>query len=293
MAFTKLGTLTPLVAAIQAQAQLGIPDAPAGNAYITPITNVSPDLTTAIRQESIAIQAQGGLQYAPIVDTHEDIFGELLTGAKILAGFVGAPFTGGTSLISSLSGLNTLRQQDLRPIQPLYGTGFTPTKGLAMWPFDDTTDLADPGIFGGNTQVDWGGLLNTGVGFATKFLQTQSAPMTSLAGAVPAVVAGGGALMTRAGMIRILAQKLAAQGITWQAAKAGLRKFGPSFLSGAGLAAGELALLSREAMKHHRRMNMCNARALRRASRRLSAFHNFYKKTCSLPIVRHRRKSCK
>jgi hypothetical protein len=120
-----------------------------------------------------------------------------------------------------------------------------------------------------------------------------------MAGAVPAM-AGGVMALRGLGAYGIrglaarfpqLASRLAATGLTRGAAYGMLKRFGPSALIALGFAGLEISQLAVSG-SGRRRMNICNGRALRRASRRVAAFHNFYKRTCGLPTVRHRRK-CK
>jgi hypothetical protein len=111
----------------------------------------------------------------------------------------------------------------------------------------------------------------------------------------PAVMALGG--LARYGIRGLaarfpqLAGRLNATGLTRSAAYTQLKRFGPAALIALGFAATEISQLA-VAGSGRRRMNICNGRALRRASRRVSAFHNFYKRTCGLPVHRSRRKKC-
>jgi hypothetical protein len=87
-----------------------------------------------------------------------------------------------------------------------------------------------------------------------------------------------------------LAQRLNATGLTRGAAYGMLKKFGPAALLSLGFASLEISQLAVSG-SGRRRMNICNGRALRRANRRVQAFHNFYKRTCGNP-VRRRSKRC-
>jgi hypothetical protein len=116
------------------------------------------------------------------------------------------------------------------------------------------------------------------------------------AGAVPMVamgLRGLGAYGIRGLAARFpqLAQRLAGTGLTRGAAYSMLKRFGPSALIALGFAGLEISQLAVSG-SGRRRMNICNGRALRRASRRVAAFHNFYKRTCGLPST-HRRRKCK
>jgi hypothetical protein len=106
--------------------------------------------------------------------------------------------------------------------------------------------------------------------------------------AVPAVIGAGGAVVRGGGAM--IASRLASLGLNRSTAYTMLKKFGPASLIGLGLTAVEVAQVAKS-KGGYRRMNMCNGRALRRASRRLEGFHKFYKRTCGLPV--HRKKSSK
>jgi hypothetical protein len=105
---------------------------------------------------------------------------------------------------------------------------------------------------------------------------------------VPAVIGAGGAVVRGGGAM--IASRLASLGLNRSTAYTMLKKFGPASLIGLGLTAVEVAQVAKS-KGGYRRMNMCNGRALRRASRRLEGFHRFYKRTCGLPV--HQRKSKK
>jgi hypothetical protein len=159
----------------------------------------------------------------------------------------------------------------------------------------DTTGF-DAGI-GGGTPFDFGNLLNTGVNVIGGFLSPQTGtgrvPMT-MADTLPAVI-GGGMIMRGAGALARhypqLAAKLASLNMSRSSAFSMLKKFGPAALTGIGFAAVEVAQLASSG-SGRRRMNICNGRALRRAQRRVSAFHNFYKRTCGSPGRKRRSARC-
>jgi hypothetical protein len=88
-----------------------------------------------------------------------------------------------------------------------------------------------------------------------------------------------------------LAQRLASTGLTRGAAYGMLKKFGPAALLALGFASLEISQLA-VAGGGRRRMNICNGRALRRANRRVQAFHNFYRRTCGVARHHRRKKSC-
>lgn len=159
---------------------------------------------------------------------------------------------------------------------------------------DSPGDTFNGGLTGG-AGFDWSNLLNTGVNVAGQFLsggggRSQGVPQTyqSNMSAVPMVIGAGGAVMRTGGAL--LAARLTSLGLTRSTAWTMLKKFGPASLVGLGLTSLEIAQVARS-KGGHRRMNMCNGRALRRASRRLEGFHKFYKRTCALPI--RQRKSSK
>lgn len=116
-----------------------------------------------------------------------------------------------------------------------------------------------------------------------------------MAGAVPMVAGLRGlaayGIRGLAARFPQLAQRLASTGLTRSAAYSMLKRFGPSALIALGFASLEISQLAVSG-SGRRRMNICNGRALRRANRRVAAFHNFYKRTCGYPAPRHRRK-CK
>jgi len=162
----------------------------------------------------------------------------------------------------------------------------------------DSTDSVGSGFNAGLTATpfDWGGLLNTGVNLLGNALgggRSQGVPQTfgaSMA-AVPAVIGAGGAVVRTAGAA--LAARLASIGLNRATAWTLLKQQGPTALLALGLTAVEVAQLARSRSRY-RRMNMCNGRALRRASRRLEGFHKFYKRTCGLPVhSRRSKKYCK
>jgi hypothetical protein len=158
---------------------------------------------------------------------------------------------------------------------------------------DAPGDNFNAGISGGGG-FDWGNLLNTGVNIAGNLLggggRSQGVPQTYQAnmGAVPMVIGAGGAVVRSGGAL--LAARLTSLGLTRATAWNMLKKFGPASLVGVGLTSLEIAQIARS-KGGYRRMNMCNGRALRRASRRLEGFHKFYKRTCALPV--RQRKSYK
>lgn len=144
-----------------------------------------------------------------------------------------------------------------------------------------------------STGFDFGSLLNTGVNIAGNLLgrSNQNVPMQLSAGfGVPAVV-GGGVMVART-VGGMLSARLASLGLNRSTAWTLLKQGGPAALITLGLTAAEVASVARS-KGGHRRMNMCNGRALRRASRRLEGFHKFYKRTCGLPVRRSKSRSCK
>jgi hypothetical protein len=160
----------------------------------------------------------------------------------------------------------------------------------------DTTGF-DAGFGGtGGSGIDFSGLFNTGVQALGSFLTAQQGsgrvPIT-MADTVPMVAGGAmvargiGALATR---FPQLAARLGALNLSRSAAYSMLKKFGPAALTGIGFAAVEVAQLASSG-SGRRHMNICNGRALRRANRRVQAFHNFYKRTCGTS-VRRRKTRC-
>lgn len=145
----------------------------------------------------------------------------------------------------------------------------------------------DPGI-------NWGNLLNTGANIVGSFFapQSQGVPpmIQSNLAMLPSVVRGGSMVVRGAGAA--LSARLASIGLNRATAWTLLKQQGPTALLALGLTAVEVGQLARS-RGGHRRMNMCNGRALRRASRRLEGFHKFYKRTCGLPVRRSKSRSCK
>ena len=245
-------------------------------------------------------------QYNPVADTYTPTgnivkgsvrtTGGLLSGLKKFATSFGGVLTGSPSSLVGAT-LSEVNQSN---------TGLSPVVGrVPMGFFDDifggsdSTDAVgssfDAGLGGGGgSSFDWTGLLNTGVGIANRAFSGgggQGVPTQfGAAGmaAVPAVIGAGGMVVRSAG--GIIAARLASLGLNRATAYTMLKKFGPASLIGLGLTAVEVAQVARS-KGGYRRMNMCNGRALRRASRRLEGFHRFYKRTCGLPV--HRKKSSK
>lgn len=242
--------------------------------------------------------------------------GEVVTGlAPAALAIVAAPFTGGASLFTyaANASLDAAAQdsqflQDNKALIKLatsaakiaYGDGSTAitSGGGSMGFFDDifgnsTDTIGDSSsIFSG---VDYGQILNAGVGAGLRAINNYSSQSTpsimpgAALAAVPAVIMGGSAVAVRAGSA--IAAKLATMGLTRVKAYSLLRRYGPASLTAIGLTALEVAQVS-QGGSGRRRMNVCNGRALRRASRRLEGFHKFYKRTCGLSVKTRRRKSC-
>jgi hypothetical protein len=172
--------------------------------------------------------------------------------------------------------------------------------GGAMWPFDTATDSTgfDQGLVSdAGSSFDWNSLLNLGTSVAQNFLVPSGGgnlPVQLAASpGLPAVMAAGGMVARMGGALATRFPALAARLASLQLTRAGayslLKKFGPTALTGMGFAALEVAQLASSG-SGRRRMNICNGRALRRASRRVQAFHNFYKRTCGTSIHRRKRK---
>jgi len=218
----------------------------------------------------------------------------LVQGLKTISGIGLAPWTGGTSLASLLPALKAEFAPTVQPRS--IGIG-----GYNMGFFDDifgsndsVGDNFNAGLSDSNIGFDWGNLLNAGVNIAGNFLggggRSQGVPQNyqSNMAAVPMVMGGGGAIVRSGGAL--LAARLASLGLTRSTAWNMLKKLGPASLVGVGLTSIEIAQIARS-KGGYRRMNMCNGRALRRASRRLEGFHRFYKRTCGLTV--RRKKSSK
>jgi hypothetical protein len=152
---------------------------------------------------------------------------------------------------------------------------------------DQGTPTFDPS--GGFNLSGLDGLLNTGA-------STNPAIYSNAMSAAPMIV-GGMTGLARYGIRGLAARfpqlqgRLAATGLTRSAAYGMLKKFGPAALISLGFASLEISQLAVSG-SGRRRMNICNGRALRRASRRVEAFHRFYKRTCGTPVRHSRRKKC-
>lgn len=149
------------------------------------------------------------------------------------------------------------------------------------------------GIFGGNQNPVFQNISNI-AGLASQFVPTPSSPQTSLAVLPPAARAApmmpamraAGAMIGRSFFQRfpnlgVALQQLRDRGLRVKRSQLHslLRRFGPEVLITGGLltaaAVNELML----AGPGHRRMNPCNAKALRRSVRRIKSFHNLCKDT--------------
>jgi len=158
---------------------------------------------------------------------------------------------------------------------------------------DSVGDNFNAGLSSNDTAFDWNALLNTGVNVAGQFLnRSQGTPtqFQSNMAMVPAVVRGGAVVARTVG--GALSARLASLGLNRATAWTLLKQGGPAALITLGLSAAEVASVARS-RGGYRRMNMCNGRALRRASRRLEGFHRFYKRTCGLPVRHSKSRRCK
>lgn len=241
--------------------------------------------------------------YDPATDSYDPtgniVKGSVRTTGGLLQGLKTFVTTFGSTLTGSPSSLvgETLQelQQSNRPNEAQI-VGRVPM-GLFDDIFEGSDSLGDnfnAGLSGGGG-FNWNNLLNTGVNLAGQFLggggRSQGVPQTmqsNMMGAVPMVIGAGGAVIRSGGAL--LAARLTSLGLTRSTAWTMLKKFGPASLVGLGLTSLEIAQVARS-KGGSRRMNMCNGRALRRASRRLEGFHRFYKRTCGLPV--RQRKSSK
>lgn len=159
---------------------------------------------------------------------------------------------------------------------------------------DSLGDNFNAGLSPSPSSFDWSNLLNTGVNILGSAFQGRSQGTPTQFGSnmamLPAVVRGGGMVARTVG--GALSARLASLGLNRATAWTLLKQGGPAALITLGLSAAEVASVARS-RGGYRRMNMCNGRALRRASRRLEGFHKFYKRTCDLPVRRYKKKSCK
>lgn len=159
---------------------------------------------------------------------------------------------------------------------------------------DSVGDNFNAGLGSNQSAFDWNALLNTGVNVAQSLIgrgsQGTPAQFQTTMAAVPMVIGAGGAVVRTVGAA--LSARLASLGLNRATAWTLLKQGGPAALITLGLSAAEVASVARS-RGGHRRMNMCNGRALRRASRRLEGFHRFYKRTCGLPVHRSKSRRCK
>ena len=282
-----------MASALKFLTTIGQGDVVSGIKQIAALRNITPALETdyltgAVEdpQAAQARQAGNGFFDKPFVKTVAGIFTGLAPGA-------GAFKSAATSLQDARSTDSPLRATIKSNLQSLSGGN--------MGFFDDifgNNDTIGSGFdagLGGGQSIDYGALLNTGVSLANRFLGPQQnnnlmMPAQLTTATLPAVIGAGG--MVVRGAMTALAARLAAVGLTRASAWSLLKSQGPTALLALGLTAAEVVTVARKGAGR-RRMNMCNGRALRRAQRRLTSFHNFYKKTCGMPSVRHRKKSCK
>jgi hypothetical protein len=283
-----------LASLLQIVKQLGAGNAATGIKTVADIRNLTPahELNQILGLEpDLAAQAareSGGFFTSPLVTSVVKAIGSFVPGGGT-AGSIAQGLSAADNVYGLPSGpANTLR---------------TLTGGNTMGFFDSIFDSGgssvdstgfDVGI--SSTPFDFNNLLNQGVNVLGGFLSPQmnagGVPMNMAA----APVIGGGAMVVRgAGALARhfpqLAAKLGALNMSRSAAYSMLKKFGPAALTGIGFAAVEVAQLASSG-SGRRRMNICNGRALRRAQRRVSAFHNFYKRTCGNPVRRRRASRC-
>jgi hypothetical protein len=273
--------------------------------------NAPPILVSQAVADSVA--SKGGGFFDTLSDLSYNVKDAAVALAPAALSIVAAPFTGGASLFSYAANAaldaaateSDFLQQNKQLIKLAttasrlaYGDGTTAVtlEGESMGFFDDIFDSAAD-LLPSNAGIDYGAILNAGVGAGIRALNnygtgsqgTPSIMPSSLAG-MPAVMTVGGAVAVRAGSA--IAARLATMGLTRAKAYSLLRRYGPASLTAIGLTALEVAQVA-QGGSGRRRMNMCNGRALRRAQRRIDSFHRFYKKTCGVPSVHRRKKSCK
>jgi hypothetical protein len=152
---------------------------------------------------------------------------------------------------------------------------------------DGDSGFSFDNFFGGVGQVLQGGLGQNLLGIGTQalsgFVNQQFAPQQQLAAsmaAVPSVMAGGAVVargfFNKFPNLAVSLQKLrnAGANVTRGSLWSLMKRFGPDFLVAGGIlsaaAVSELAL----AGPGRRRMNPGNVKALRKAHRRMKAFHN-------------------
>jgi hypothetical protein len=297
-----LGKLTPFIANMEAVAKAGLPPAPAGLSYaVDPALNVpSADLGQAIAAASQAIADHGAYLAPVVVDTKENIFGAIAGSLATIAAGPAAWATAGATLLargdqSTAPQLQLVGRTAPMGLFDLFGSG---DSGAGGGFFDSTPSSS-------GSSIDWGGLLQSGVGLATQLISRPAAASASL---VPAVGAVGtamrvGPLVGRTFMAAFpnlagAIMRFKAQGIQMTAAKllGAVKRFGPDAVVGliGGAALNELYQAAASGRVHRRRMNPANGKALRRSLRRLAAFDTLCKRVrAHMPHVGSRRGTSK
>lgn len=246
------------------------------------VLGLEPDLQAQAARES------GGFFTSPAV----------ISVVKALGSFVPGGGTAG-SIAQGLSATDNVYGLAPGPASTLQALTGGNTMGFFDSLFDsggssvDSTGF-DLGIGASSTPFDFNALLNTGVGLAGQFFGGGSSAIPTQLAMTPAIVGGGGMIARGVGALATrypqLAARLANLGLSRSAAYAQLKRFGPASLISLVFAANEIAQLASSG-SGRRRMNICNGRALRRANRRVQAFHNFYKRTCGI-ATRRRKRAC-
>lgn len=281
----KLGVLAPMVATMEVAGRLGLPGSQYGSGYSTVVPNVGGP--GAILDYFYA----GG----PFQTIRQDVQrGDPLASLKSFLGIVG---TGAAAIfapalapaITKFSSALTATPRvpaitsTLRDIAPV---AVSPVGGPVMWEdiFDDVSGFFDTS----GMEVDWGGLLDTGVSFATNLMQPSSyqsyavpvanSGVPAVRGSAPTIAARAAAagLPKWAASFPALYQFIVTKGLPTGAINSllsMLTKWGPAALTGLWGAAVVTDLMSYKATRKRRRMNPANAKALRRAARRIKSFH--------------------
>jgi len=249
----------------------------------------SPDGTTVIPTGNIV---------ADRPSTSTGLIGGLLQFAQTFGGVLSAPFTGGSSLVGTGAKLLPVLAPQNESSQ-IIGR-FTPMS------FADGDSGFSLPSFGDLGQVLQGGLGQQLLGIGTQalsgYVQQQFAPQpvsfpmaTQTMAAVP-TIARAGAMVGRSFFNRFPNLATAIQGYLNRGIAVNrsklwglLKRFGPDFLvTGGILTAAAVAELT-IAGPGRRRMNAGNVKALRRAHRRMKAFHNVCRTNDTL--LTHRRGS--
>ena len=303
-------SLPTLQATFEAQRRLQqtygpLPKLPAGQEYLYPLVRPQVDARNNPLNYEQAVQT-GVAQGIQIIQKPPEptLWEEIQATVGIIGGIIAAPFTGGSSLLGTLS---TVYKEGTRPTLAPKQLGTLQPARTNMGLFDDIwggIQSAASNIFPTNQGIDWNNVLNQGIGLATTALAPRGVsqgfmPPTAqpaMMAAAPAIARAGAVVgrgfFNRFPNLATAIQTLRNSGMNVTRSKlyGVMKRFGPEFLVGGGLltaaAVNELAV----AGPGHRRMNPANVRALRRSVRRIESFHRLCTTTDRLRRPRSRKK---